>query len=72
MSGAAFAELTNQIESLPMFQIVMLKNKIDSIVKQNKEVELDENFIFDALVKHTERADDVDTYIREFRANDRF
>ena len=31
-----------------------------------------DNFIFDSLVSHTDRADHADEYIRELRANDRF
>lgn len=67
MSDAAFAELETKIETLPMFQIVMLKEKIDKIVAQNQKTE----FEFDKLVCHTERADHADEYIRELRDNDR-
>ncbi len=68
MSELAYAELETQIAALPMFQIIMLKNKIDSIVAQNQKSE----FVFDSLVSHTDRADHADEYIKEFRANDRF
>ena len=68
MSDAAFAELETQVETLPMFQIAMLKEKIDRIIAQNKKTE----FEFDRLVFHTERADYADEYIRNFRNNDRF
>ena len=68
MSDAAFAELETQVETLPMFQIVMLKEKIDRIVAQNNK----DGFEFDSLVRHTVRADHADEYIRELRDNDRF
>ena len=67
MSDAAFAELETKVEALPMFQIVMLKEKIDRIVAQNQKTE----FEFDRLVCHTKRADHADEYIRELRDNDR-
>ena len=68
MSDLAFSELENQVDSLPMFQIFRLKEKIDKIVAQNRKSE----FEFDCLVHHTERADRADDFIREFRNNDRF
>lgn len=68
MSDVAFAELETQVETLPMFQIVMLKEKIDRIVAQNQK----NGFEFDSLVRHTARADHADEYIRELRDNDRF
>ena len=37
MSEVAYAELEMQVESLPMFQLVMLKNKIESIVAKNAQ-----------------------------------
>ena len=67
MSDVAFAELETQVETLPMFQIVMLKEKIDRIVERNKS----DVFEFDRLVHHTERADRADEAAREFRDNDR-
>ena len=67
MSDTAFAELETQVETLPMFQIVMLKEKIDRIVAQNQKT----GFEFDSLVRHTDRADHADEYIRELRDNDR-
>ena len=33
MSDLAFAELETQIESLPMYQLIILKEKIDNIHK---------------------------------------
>ena len=66
MSDSAFAELETQVETLPMFQILMLKEKIDRIVAQSQKNE------FDSLVHHTERANHADEYIREFRDDDRF
>ncbi|MBR4323104.1 hypothetical protein [Treponema sp.] len=68
MSDVAFAELETQVETLPMFQIVMLKEKIDRIVAQRQKNE----FEFDCLVRHTDRADFADEYIRDLRDNDRF
>ncbi len=61
MSDLAFAELETQVETLPMFQIIKLKEKIDRIVAQNQKSE------FDSLVCHTERADHADEYIRDIR-----
>lgn len=63
MSDLAFAELETQVEALPMFQIIKLKEKIDRIVAQNQKSE----FEFDSLVCHTERADHADEYIRNIR-----
>lgn len=68
MSDLAFVDLENQVEALPMFQIVKLKEKIDSIILQRQK----NKFEFDDLVCHTERADQADEYIRNFRDNDRF
>ena len=68
MSDLDFAELEMQVETLPMFQVFMLKEKIDRIVAQSQKNE----FEFDRLVCHTERADYADEYIREARDNDRF
>ena len=68
MSDSAFAELETQVEMLRMFQILMLKEKIDRIVAQSQKNE----FEFDSLVHHTERADHADEYIRKFRDDDRF
>ena len=55
MSDVAFAELETQVETLPMFQIVMLKEKIDRIVAQRQKNE----FEFDCLVRHTDRANNT-------------
>lgn len=70
MSDLAFAELETQVENLPMYQLIILKKKIESIVQ--KELSSSDEFIFDSLVQHTERADRADEYIKELRANDRF
>ena len=53
-----------------MYQLIILKKKIESIVQ--KELSSSDEFIFDSLVQHTERADRADEYIKELRANDRF
>ncbi|MBO7639899.1 MAG: hypothetical protein J6S91_13095 [Treponema sp.] len=67
MSELAFAELEMQVETLPVFQMLLLKKKIESILAQQ-----DDSFEFDTLVSHTERADNADEYIRSFRDTDRF
>ncbi|MBQ8383782.1 MAG: hypothetical protein IKA80_02550 [Spirochaetaceae bacterium] len=69
MSTIAFSELENQIEALPLFQIALLKKKIDNILEQNTG---QQDFEFDSLVRHTERADCADEYVRTLRDNDRF
>ena len=68
MSNSAFAELETQIENLPLFQIALLKKKIDNILEQSKT---QQTFEFDSLVRHTSRADTADEYVRELRDNDR-
>ena len=67
MSDVAFAELETQVETLPLFQIRLLKDKIEKILEKTQEP-----FEFDSLVHHTERANNADIYIRELRDNDRF
>ncbi len=67
MSDITFAELENQVESLPVFQILILKKKIETILSRQNET-----FEFDSLVSHSERADSADDYIRSFRDSDRF
>ncbi|MBQ1834061.1 MAG: hypothetical protein II114_09905 [Treponema sp.] len=67
MSDSAFAELETQVEELPLFQIFILKQKIDNIIAKNKNC----IFEFDNLVQHTDRAEHADEYIRELRDNDR-
>ena len=69
MSTIAFSELENQIEALPLFQIAILKKKIDNILEQNTG---QQDFEFDSLVRHTGRADCADEYVRTLRDNDRF
>ncbi len=64
MSDLAFAELETQVENLPMYQLIILKKKIESIVQ--KELSSSDEFVFDSLVQHTERADE---YIKELRFN---
>ena len=70
MSDLAFAELETQIESLTMYQLIILKEKIDNIVKN--DFPTTDSFEFDILVQHTDRADIADEYIKELRTNDRF
>lgn len=36
MSDAAFAELESQVEELPLFQIVILRQKLDRILERKK------------------------------------
>ena len=59
-----------QIENLPMYQLIILKEKIDNIVKN--DFPTTDSFEFDILVQHTDRADIADEYIKELRTNDRF
>ena len=37
MSNLAFAELETQVETLPMFQIVILKEKLEKIIAKGQE-----------------------------------
>ena len=67
MSDITFAELENQVESLPVFQILILKKKIETILSRQNETSE-----FDSIVSHSERADSADDYIRSFRDSDRF
>ncbi len=48
MSELAFAELQTQIESLPFYQVILLKNKIDRMVEKEKERE-SESFVNEGL-----------------------
>lgn len=36
MSDAAFAELESQVEELPLFQIVVLRQKLDRVLERKK------------------------------------
>ena len=36
MSDAAFAELESQVEELPLFQIIVLRQKLDNILEERK------------------------------------
>ena len=48
MSKLAFSELQTQVEMLPFYQVVILKDKIDRIVEKEKERE-SEAFVSDGL-----------------------
>lgn len=48
MSELAFAELETQVETLPYYQVVLLKDKIDKILEREKERE-SESFVDDGL-----------------------
>ena len=48
MSELAFSELQTQVEMLPFYQVVILKDKIDRIVEKEKERE-SEAFVSDGL-----------------------
>lgn len=48
MSELAFSELETQVETLPYYQIVLLKDKIDKILEREKERE-SESFVDDGL-----------------------
>ena len=48
MSEFAFAELQTQIESLPFYQVILLKNKIDRMIEKEKERE-SESFVNEGL-----------------------
>lgn len=48
MSELAFSELQTQVEMLPFYQMVILKDKIDRIVEKEKERE-SEAFVSDGL-----------------------
>lgn len=37
MSDIAFAELQTQVESLPFYQIVLLKEQVDKIIEKEKK-----------------------------------
>ena len=36
MTNAAFAELETQVEELPLFQIIVLRQKLDNILEERK------------------------------------
>ena len=36
MSDTAFAELESQVEELPLFQIIVLRQKLDNILEERK------------------------------------
>lgn len=48
MSELAFSELQTQVEMLPFYQVVILKDQIDRIVEKEKERE-SEAFVSDGL-----------------------
>ena len=48
MSELAFAELQTQVESLPFYQIVLLKGQVDRIVEKEKKRKSDD-FVSEGL-----------------------
>ena len=59
------------IDVLPNQKVFLVLDFIREMEKEDKRSEEQECFAFDKLVRHTERANRADEYIREIRDYDR-
>jgi len=70
----SYETVLEQIKSAPTECLDEISVVIGNIVEQYKKNYYSgkENFVFDSLIKHTDRANHADEHIRELRDNDRF
>ncbi len=70
----SYETVLEQIKSAPAECLDEISVVIGNIVENYKKNDFSgrDNFVFDSLVKHTDRANFADEHIREFRDNDRF
>lgn len=68
-----YEAVLEKVRTVPEEYLGEVSMLIDDFIEQHKKNGVsNENFVFDSLVHHTDRADFADEYIRNLRDNDRF